>query len=98
MFPFAPGTWVFSNDTIAVLSLFFVDTVTETIEEFIAYDGFNLLGEMGGTFGFFLGVSAVQMIQDFSRATRRILSKQNVKPFWRHKENVKIDSVKWEKN
>lgn len=50
-----------------MVQLYYVDTVTEFTEEFLAFDGFSLLGELGGALGLFLGMSIFQLLHDLAR-------------------------------
>ena len=58
-----PQNWVFPKQTKAVVMLYYVNTVKEVIEEFVAYDGFSLVGEVGGALGLFLGWSCINVLE-----------------------------------
>ncbi len=45
--------------------LFYVERVTEVTEEFVSFDEFSLVGEMGGALGLFLGWSCLDVLVDF---------------------------------
>ena len=43
------------------MSFYYIDSNAETFEEFQAYDAFNLVGEVGGALGLFLGTSLLDL-------------------------------------
>ena len=58
-----PENWIFPNDTVAAVMLFFVDSATYVNEEFWSYDGISMFGEVGGAIGVFLGLSLSNIYQ-----------------------------------
>ena len=78
--PYIPKDWVFSPDTSCVIQIYYVDTVEEVEEEYLAYDVFSLVGEVGGALGLFLGLSLLDIICDLVELAWR-------KFYWRFKKN-----------
>ena len=58
-----PKGWIYPNDTVAAVRLFYVDTATHISEEYWSYDGFSFFGEVGGAIGVFLGWSMLNLYQ-----------------------------------
>ena len=55
-----------------------VDRVGMTIlKETYLYDGFNLIGEIGGSLGLFLGLSCVSIFEFFKMHTWKIINQNN---------------------
>jgi len=52
--------WKYAN----IFQLFFVEDVTTVTEEYLAFDVFSLVGEMGGALGLFLGWSCLNILLD----------------------------------
>jgi hypothetical protein len=48
----------------AFFQLYFVEDVTTVTEEYLAFDVFSLVGEMGGALGLFLGWSCLNILLD----------------------------------
>ena len=56
------------SSNFTTLNIYFNTNIEEHENEFLAYDTFSLVGEMGGFFGLFLGLSFHQIITDAAEA------------------------------
>ncbi len=50
-----------------LLQVYYAEAVTETVEEFEAFDVFSLVGELGGALGLFLGWSCLNLLLELAQ-------------------------------
>ena len=78
-----PKDWIFPNDTVAAIQLFYVDSATYVSVEYWTYDGWSFFGEVGGAVGVFLGLSLLNVYQMVVRfVTGRLATSEKDKNGW----------------
>lgn len=67
------------DDNIVSLDIYFEDLSYDVIEQTPLYETWALIGNLGGTFGFFLGMSLITLLEFLDFTFRRILNLFQVK-------------------
>ena len=58
-----PVNWIYPNDTVSAVHLFYTSAATYVKEEYWSYDELSMFGEVGGAIGVFLGWSFLNLYQ-----------------------------------